>query len=237
MTRTARSSPAAPPSCGFGLSCVKLALQTAISTSADTAEGAFLLVRSASLCMVGPPGARVRPTSGPDARPLAALADANAQMALLQFISAGISRVRTPTSVHADHLIQAHKGAKADLEAAIEANREVYDFLESACAKVSPGLPAVALRWLRLTLTLRHDARPAVRLHLLAAGSGHPPPGHIRAVRVPRQPNGRQRLAHAQRGGSRLPRHRCRRDGGCRREWSASLLFAWSGSGSLLTAL
>lgn len=59
-------------------------------------------------------------------------------MALLQFISAGISRVRTPTSVHTDHLIQAHKGSVADLQAAIETNREVYDFLESACAKVGP---------------------------------------------------------------------------------------------------
>ncbi|GAA5916530.1 hypothetical protein JCM6882_003573 [Rhodosporidiobolus microsporus] len=65
-----------------------------------------------------------------------ALHDANAQMALLQFMSAGIPRVRTPSSVHVDHLITASsKGAKADLAAAIEANREVYDFLESACAK------------------------------------------------------------------------------------------------------
>ncbi|GAA6023035.1 hypothetical protein JCM10207_002050 [Rhodosporidiobolus poonsookiae] len=64
-----------------------------------------------------------------------ALHDANAQMALLQFMSAGIPRVRTPTSVHVDHLITAEQGAKKDLAAAIEANKEVYDFLESACAK------------------------------------------------------------------------------------------------------
>lgn len=62
--------------------------------------------------------------------------DANAQMALLQFMTAGIPRVRTPTSVHVDHLITAEHGAKKDLAAAIAVNKEVYDFLESACAKV-----------------------------------------------------------------------------------------------------
>ncbi|GAA6042683.1 hypothetical protein JCM8097_003744 [Rhodosporidiobolus ruineniae] len=64
-----------------------------------------------------------------------ALHDANAQMALLQFMSAGIPRVRTPSSVHVDHLITAERGAKKDLQAAIDVNKEVYDFLESACAK------------------------------------------------------------------------------------------------------
>ncbi|GAA5872653.1 hypothetical protein JCM8547_003720 [Rhodosporidiobolus lusitaniae] len=64
-----------------------------------------------------------------------AIHDANAQMALLQFMSAGIPHVRTPTSVHVDHLITAEKGAKKDLAAAIAVNKEVYDFLESACAK------------------------------------------------------------------------------------------------------
>lgn len=57
-------------------------------------------------------------------------------MALLQFMSAGISRVRTPASVHVDHLITAKNGAVEDLKAAIAANKEVYEFLESACAKV-----------------------------------------------------------------------------------------------------
>jgi aconitase A len=62
--------------------------------------------------------------------------DANAQMALLQFISAGIDTVRVPTSVHADHLITAKHGDRLDLAEAEEVNREVYKFLESACAKV-----------------------------------------------------------------------------------------------------
>lgn len=62
--------------------------------------------------------------------------DANAQTVLLQFMSTAIPRVRVPTSVHTDHLIVAKNGAKADLEAAKAEHKEVYDFLESASAKV-----------------------------------------------------------------------------------------------------
>ncbi|KAH8082375.1 putative aconitate hydratase [Filobasidium floriforme] len=64
-----------------------------------------------------------------------ALHDANAQMALLQFISAGLSTVRVPTSVHADHLITAKHGDRVDMVEAERVNKEVYKFLESACAK------------------------------------------------------------------------------------------------------
>lgn len=63
--------------------------------------------------------------------------DANAQMALLQFMTTGQSRVRVPTSVHTDHLITARDGAERDISRAIDENKEVYDFLESCCAKVS----------------------------------------------------------------------------------------------------
>lgn len=62
--------------------------------------------------------------------------DANAQMALLQFISAGLKTVQVPTSVHSDHLITAKHGDKLDLAEAERVNKEVYAFLESACAKV-----------------------------------------------------------------------------------------------------
>jgi aconitase A len=62
--------------------------------------------------------------------------DANAQMALLQFISGGLSTVRVPTSVHADHLITAKHGDRVDMLEAERVNKEVYKFLESACAKV-----------------------------------------------------------------------------------------------------
>ncbi|WWC93848.1 aconitate hydratase, mitochondrial [Kwoniella sp. B9012] len=64
-----------------------------------------------------------------------ALHDANAQMALLQYMTTGIPRVRVPTSVHTDHLITARDGAAKDMERAIAINKEVYDFLQTACAK------------------------------------------------------------------------------------------------------
>lgn len=51
--------------------------------------------------------------------------DATATMAMLQFISAGLERVRLPTSIHCDHLIVAEKGAEGDLERAGEDYREV----------------------------------------------------------------------------------------------------------------
>lgn len=60
-----------------------------------------------------------------------AMQDATAQMALLQFMSAGIPRVAVPSTVHCDHLIQAQIGAKKDLAQAFTDNKEVYDFLAS----------------------------------------------------------------------------------------------------------
>ncbi|KAJ3540162.1 hypothetical protein NM208_g5186 [Fusarium decemcellulare] len=61
--------------------------------------------------------------------------DATATMALLQFISAGLPRVRVPTSVHSDHLIVAEYGAKEDLLRASSDHGEVYAFLSSAAKK------------------------------------------------------------------------------------------------------
>ena len=40
--------------------------------------------------------------------------DATAQMALLQFMQAGKTKVAVPTTVHCDHLIQAKQGASID---------------------------------------------------------------------------------------------------------------------------
>ena len=68
-----------------------------------------------------------------------ALQDATAQMALLQFELAGLQRVQASTTVHCDHLIQARVGATADLLVAIDENKEVYDFLESAAARYGAG--------------------------------------------------------------------------------------------------
>ncbi|ODV92562.1 hypothetical protein CANCADRAFT_88989 [Tortispora caseinolytica NRRL Y-17796] len=65
--------------------------------------------------------------------------DATAQMAILQFMSAGMPEVQTPSTVHCDHLIQAQIGGEKDLARAIEINKEVYDFLATACAKYNLG--------------------------------------------------------------------------------------------------
>lgn len=68
-----------------------------------------------------------------------AMQDATAQMALLQFMSAGIPKVAVPSTVHCDHLIQAEVGSAKDLLKAEEDNREVYDFLASVSNKYGIG--------------------------------------------------------------------------------------------------
>ena len=68
-----------------------------------------------------------------------AMQDATAQMALLQFMSAGIKKVAVPSTVHCDHLIQAETGAKDDLLRAESDNKEVYDFLQSVSSKFGIG--------------------------------------------------------------------------------------------------
>lgn len=68
-----------------------------------------------------------------------AMQDATAQMALLQFMQAGRKKVAVPSTVHADHLIQAKIGAGKDLQEAINKNNEVYNFLASVCNKYGLG--------------------------------------------------------------------------------------------------
>jgi len=68
-----------------------------------------------------------------------AMQDATAQMALLQFMTAGLDQVAVPSTVHCDHLIQAKENGKVDLLAAEQNNAEVYDFLESVSAKYDIG--------------------------------------------------------------------------------------------------
>lgn len=65
--------------------------------------------------------------------------DATAQMAILQFMSANLPAVATPTTVHCDHLIEALEGGDQDLARAQETNKEVYNFLSSSCAKYNIG--------------------------------------------------------------------------------------------------
>ena len=68
-----------------------------------------------------------------------AMQDATAQMALLQFMSAGRSSAAVPSTVHCDHLIQAEVGSAQDLAKANTDNKEVYDFLASVSNKYGIG--------------------------------------------------------------------------------------------------
>ncbi len=68
-----------------------------------------------------------------------AMQDATAQMALLQFMLAKMPSVAVPTTVHCDHLIQARVGADADMQVALDTNREVYEFLRTVSSKYGIG--------------------------------------------------------------------------------------------------
>ena len=68
-----------------------------------------------------------------------AMQDATAQMALLQFMQSGRTKVSVPSTVHCDHLIQAEVGAAKDLSRAKTQNKEVYDFLSSVSDKYGIG--------------------------------------------------------------------------------------------------
>ncbi len=68
-----------------------------------------------------------------------AMQDATAQMALLQFMTAGRKSTAVPSTVHCDHLIRAHIGSTKDTMTALDENREVYEFLETVSAKYGIG--------------------------------------------------------------------------------------------------
>ena len=68
-----------------------------------------------------------------------AMQDATAQMAILQFMSSGVQKVRVTTTVHCDHLILAHKGVEDDLPISKITNKEVFDFLSSSAKKYGMG--------------------------------------------------------------------------------------------------
>jgi len=68
-----------------------------------------------------------------------AMQDATAQMALLQLMNSGRKTVAVPSTVHCDHLIQAHIAAATDLNTANDTNREVYDFLSAVSNKFGIG--------------------------------------------------------------------------------------------------
>ena len=68
-----------------------------------------------------------------------AMQDATAQMAVLQFMLAGRNETAVPTTIHCDHLIQAHVGSDADMKTARVTNAEVYEFLRSASSRYGVG--------------------------------------------------------------------------------------------------
>lgn len=96
-------------------------------------------------------------------------------MALLQFMSAGMDAAAVPTTVHCDHLIEAQVGGVKDLERAKQINKEVYEFLATATAKVCyPPTSSVLLFML-----------PLVRPRFLAPWFWHHPSNHTRELRFP----------------------------------------------------
>ena len=68
-----------------------------------------------------------------------AMQDATAQMALLQFMQAGRTKVAVPSTVHCDHLIMAKENSKKDLDRAVHESSEVFDFLASVSNKYGIG--------------------------------------------------------------------------------------------------
>ncbi|QLG70220.1 hypothetical protein HG535_0A01580 [Zygotorulaspora mrakii] len=64
-----------------------------------------------------------------------AMQDASAQMALLQFMTTGLSKTFVPASIHCDHLIVGKEGEEKDLKSSIATNKEVFDFLQSCGRK------------------------------------------------------------------------------------------------------
>src|SRR5690606_6846085 len=68
-----------------------------------------------------------------------AMQDATAQMALLQFMTAGRKKVAVPSTVHCDHLIQAKVNGDVDLKGSLSINSEVFDFLQSISNKYGIG--------------------------------------------------------------------------------------------------
>ena len=85
-------------------------------------------------------GGLERGVSYTDLRPdRVAMQDATAQMAWLQFMTAGLAQTAVPTTTHSDHLIQARVDGETDLEVANFTNHEVYQFLEDVSAKFGGG--------------------------------------------------------------------------------------------------
>ncbi|RSL38479.1 hypothetical protein CEP53_014835 [Fusarium sp. AF-6] len=65
--------------------------------------------------------------------------DATAQMAIIQFMTAGLDKTAVPTTVHCDHLIVGRDGSQQDLAEALTGHGEVYEFMSSARQRYNMG--------------------------------------------------------------------------------------------------
>ena len=99
--------------------------------------------------------------------------DATAQMALLQFMLAGLDEVAVPSTVHCDHLIIAQSGVAADLPIALRSNHEVYEFLRSCSARYGLGFWAPGSGIIHQTV-LENHAFPGA---LVVGTDSHTPNG------------------------------------------------------------
>jgi len=100
-----------------------------------------------------------------------AMQDASAQMALLQFMLSGMKITAVPTTIHCDHLIEAHLGAEQDLRTGEEENREIFDFLRSAAQAYGIGFWKPGSGIIH-QIVLENYAAPGG----LMLGTGEPPP-------------------------------------------------------------
>lgn len=65
--------------------------------------------------------------------------DVLGQTGMLQFMQSRREQVAVPTSIHCDHLIQARREGRQDLQESLAENGEVYDFLRRAAARYNVG--------------------------------------------------------------------------------------------------
>ena len=114
-----------------------------------------------------------------------AMQDATAQMALLQFMTAGLPEAAVPVD---RPLRPPHPGEGRRVDRPRRGDRHQQGGLR---------LPALRVG--------------QVRHRLLGPRLGHHPPGRARELRVPRRDDDRHRQPHAERRRSRHDRHRCRR--------------------------
>ncbi len=65
--------------------------------------------------------------------------DVLGQTGMLQFMQTKRDKTAVPTTIHCDHLIQARVEGESDLQASIDENKEVYEFLKTAVVRYGVG--------------------------------------------------------------------------------------------------